>query len=313
MSQSLLTSLTLDEDGIKDFAECRGRLVAKIALAAGGFMFWHLIVTGDNFVSSTMPLLVGFVLMAASTAAVDVAALAKFSEWCFGLGMTVLVCCGALAAPSQWVPSMCIGIVFSNYLSFMPSVAFVLVNVACHTLISQDTNAALIGMAMSFLVNQQMKEATIAATYQTQANVDATAQEWRTKCNKLQKASKNVKALNQVLLQSLDPSKNAGIGAGVVEELLERLDFLQTQVPTITEEMKPCKAKLLEYVAEADNKKSAKAVAGKGGDDPKKGSKDKAAKDSKKTEQNGALSAAPKSPKPSQPQAVGKKSKKSKA
>jgi len=56
----------------------------------------------------------------------------------------------------------------------------------------------------------------------------------------------NVRHINQILLETLRPSKNPDIGAGVVEELMERLDFLQSTMPGVDSELAPCKVLLKE-------------------------------------------------------------------
>ena len=66
----------------------------------------------------------------------------------------------------------------------------------------------------------------------------------------LEEKLQNVRQINQVVLETLRPSKNPEIGAGVVEELMEKLDMLQSSMPGVDHELAPWKALLKELQAE---------------------------------------------------------------
>ena len=145
------------------------------------------------------------------------------------------------------------GMTCANWLSREPGFAVCGLHGAAYCLLSQnpweDKNQLLIllGITVSFLLNKVSLEerrnaALVFEDEQRAHDIRVTAQ--------IEEKLHNVRQINQVVLETLRPSRNPGIGPGVVGELMERLDYLQATMPGVDHELAPCKALLKELQAE---------------------------------------------------------------
>lgn len=243
-------ALTLDGASIKDFKRSRVSFLAAamigVVLSTGFLLF-----KGEDM-SKMFAILCGTVLMMGSTCGVLVTGLAPYAEWITATGISGMV--GSCAVAGLWLPSIYAGIILANWLSIMPGLAVCILNVTVYTTVAGadfEQQFFLIAMGVSFVMNKLNMEETKSEARNLEqenrrgheGNMESVAE--------MEESVKSIRRVNQVLLETLRPLPG-GVGSGAVEELMERLDFLQGTMPGIDQELQPCKALLREFLKEGE-------------------------------------------------------------
>jgi len=255
--------LILDQNGVKNFKQDRRSLLSAATLGVVVALFYLFLK--DEPISKTFAVLVGNLVMMGSSGSVLLPNLAPYAEWVTAGGVTMMVACCAVA--DMWLPAIYGGIIFANWLSIIPGLAVCIVNTVAYTTVAGVTNTEqlfLLSNAVFFVMNKLSMEETKSEAQNLQRQQKRGHEDNVQSVADMDESVKSIRRVNQVLLETLRPS-SGGVGSGVVEELVERLDFLQGTMPGIDQELQPCKALLKDFLSEAEALKTppTKGKAGK--------------------------------------------------
>jgi len=236
---------TLDKQGIEQYNSSRIRFVYCSALGALLALLYD-ITQGNTFVDAFIVVGGYATMMLSSNSVLLNPDLAEYAEWFTAVGISALV--ASYAAVGMWLPGLCIGIVFANFISLVPGMVFGVLNVVAFTGSTQNVDTLVVMMMISLFMNQLCVEAVRAEAVNTEKAGQAEIKNDIEATEKMEDSVKNLRRINKVLLEALRPTRGSAIGGNILEELMERLEFLQKSTPEIAEELKNSKDLLQEFL-----------------------------------------------------------------